>query len=217
MRMQDAVPPVFVAGEKAEAGPSLDAWLAAHKADEVKLPFTIWRGALGDVEIAAIGVVATPPAESLRLSDSALGVSLHDRLQQACGAEPRCVVWLSGRFGDGFSVLAFHGPVAPDATPTASAARSPDCLVIRTQRPIHCARGPERCRHCREAEEAPARPKLLDVCPDDRDLVARPVIDLVRDGETVHRVFDVVSVFADEAEAQAFATAHGIVDTDLAR
>lgn len=217
MRMQDAVPPVFVAGAKAEPGPALESWLVAHRGDEVKLPFTIWRGALGDVEQAALGVVAERPAAALHLSDSALGVSLHDRLQQACGADVRCVVWLSGRFGDAgaFTVLAFHGAVTPEGTLTAWAARPSSCLVIRTQQPIHCARGPKRCKDCREAQEAPAMPKLLDVCPDDRDLVARPVIDLVRDGAPAHLVYDVVQVFADEAEARAFAQAHGIVDMDL--
>lgn len=225
MRKQDAVPPVFVAGVRAEAGAELDVWLAGHAGDEVRLPFTVWRGPIGEVERVAIGVVASAPEPWLRLDDTALGISLRDRLRGACGDEDRCVVLLSGRFGYGsallggdgptFSVLAFHGALPADASPTAEAARRPECLAIRAMRPLHCARGPARCKDCREAAKAPATPRLLDVCPDDADLVARPVTEVVRDGRTEHRVYDVVRVFADEAEARAFATAHGIADVAL--
>ncbi len=226
MRKQDAVPVVFVAGVRAEAGPELDRWLAAHADDEVRLPFTVWRDDLGDVQRVAVGVVESPPEARLRLDDTALGISLRDRLHAACGDTTRCVVLLSGRFGLGrrglgadgpaFFVLAFHGALPEDATATAAAARSPACLAIRTAHPLHCARGPSRCEGCREAANAPATPRLLDVCPDDAELVARPVVDIVRDGRTEHRVYDVVRVFADEAEARAFAAAHGIDDVAFA-
>lgn len=221
MLMQDAVPAVFVPGVKAAPGVELDAWVMTRPGVELKLPVTIWRGTIGEIEHAEIGVVTDRTGEKLDLQDR-LGVALTDRLRTDCGDAARCVVWLSGRFGGlvgdppaavgAFSVLGYHGQVAADASPMASAARPTECLAIRLMQPIHCARGPKRCSGCREAMEVPAESRLLDLCPDNVEVAARPVIDIVRNGVTEHRVFDVVRVFADEAEGRAFAERHGITD-----
>jgi hypothetical protein len=86
-------------------------------------------------------------------------------------------------------------------------------LVIRSIRLAHCKRGPERCAQCREMDSE--RICLLDVDPADRGLVQRRVLELEVDGRREWREFDVLRVFADAAEARAFAAAEGIEDVRL--
>lgn len=218
MRKQDYVPPLFA------DGPSLsdrgfDAWLDAQ--GPVKLPFTIWRK---PKRVGAIGLHATPPAKVLRFSDGALGVPLDERLRQLCGDAEVCRVWLSGKRGESmplpdpdpssvFNVHAVHGLVQGDGPLHAQSIRKPECLAIRALKPAHCARGPARCEKCKEAEQKPATPKLLDVCP--WGDAARPTVELERDGQRTWRTYDVLQAFADEAEARAFAKRHGITDVKL--
>ena len=86
-------------------------------------------------------------------------------------------------------------------------------LVIRTIRLAHCKRGPETCETCREMDTP--RLTLLDVDPPDAGLQQRRVIEIVIDGASAWREYDVVRTFEDEDEARAYAKAHGIEDVDV--
>jgi len=112
-----------------------------------------------------------------------------------------------------FNVHAVHGRVEGDGPHHAQSIRGPECLAIRALKPGHCARGPQRCAKCKAAEQQPAVPRLLDVCP--YGDYARPTIETKRGGKTEHRVYDVIKVFASDAEAREFATKHGIDDIAL--
>jgi hypothetical protein len=112
MRKTDFVPPTF---EPAVAldDPAFAHWLAGTDA-EIKLPITIWRGPIGQIEAAAIGAPAARPEVGLRLDDAALGISLVDRARDLCGETDPCTIWLSGRYSpERFSVLAVHGLAGP--------------------------------------------------------------------------------------------------------
>ncbi len=218
--------PVFVGGPMLNDAKELDAWVTRQRLKQprvsIKLPFTIFAAD----RKAALGVVDDWPAEKrIRLDDGALGVSLDERLRMLCPEKPaRCTLWLSGRFGTllnkdedprrTFSVFGVHEriPAGVDrASLRASVERHPDCLVIRAQKPLHCARGASRCEKCKEAERQPARPKLLDICPDGDD-VARPAVVLLRDGKESLRVYDVLQTFESAEAAEEFAKQHGIAD-----
>jgi hypothetical protein len=56
---------------------------------------------------------------------------------------------------------------------------------------------------------------LLDICPPNAGMEQRRVIEVTLDGETTWREFDVVRVFEDAREAEAYAAENGITDTDL--
>ncbi|MFO0598149.1 MAG: hypothetical protein U0228_22795 [Myxococcaceae bacterium] len=208
MRMQDAVAPIFANGPGL-TDRDFSTWVARQSL--VKLPFTIWRT---PQRVAAMGVVDTKPAETLRLDDSALGIALDERLRQLCKDEDPCRVWLSGRLAPpGFSVVAVHEKVQGAGPFSAQAARGPECLAIRLEKPIHCARGPSRCEKCRAAAAQPATPRLLDLCP--YGDAARPTLELTRDGKKRVVVFDVLRSFTDVAEAKAFASAHHLTEVEL--
>ncbi len=85
--------------------------------------------------------------------------------------------------------------------------------IIRIISMSHCKRGPDNCPKCRAI--AGQRICLLDIAPPDQGIVQRRVIGVQVDGERAWREFDVVRVFADEAEARAYAAANGIADIDL--
>jgi hypothetical protein len=219
MLKQDYVPPIFANGPSVNDR-GFDAWLQAH-AGPVKLPFTIWRK---PKRVGAIGVHASAPASALRFSDGALGIPLDERLRHLCADADPCRVWLSGRLGESmplpdpdpstiFNVHAVHGLVEGDGPHAAQFIRDDACLAIRAMKPLHCARGPARCEKCKEAQEKPALPKLLDVCP--YGDVARPTIEVVRAGKKSYRTFDVLQTFANVDEARAFATKHGLTDVVL--
>jgi len=84
--------------------------------------------------------------------------------------------------------------------------------IIRVISISHCKRGPEHCAKCRAM--GGRRICLLDIAPPDQGMVQRRVIGIMIDSERVWREFDVVRVFADEAEARAWAANHK-VDIDL--
>lgn len=223
MRKQDWKPPIFVGGPRIDAKAELDAWITAQRMKQrsIKLPFTI----LGDKQ-AVLGVVdgEVPAAQRIRLDDGALGVSLAERLRQLCpDRAQRCALWLSGRFGTlqnkdedprkTFSIFIVHERVADNvdrATLRAEGERPVDCLAIRFERPLHCARGASRCEKCRDAQKQPARPKLLDLCPEGDH--ARPTITVVRDGKEQVRVYDFLRAFDTSEAAEEFAQKHGITD-----
>lgn len=227
MNKQDWKPPIFVVGPRVEPYAELQKWLRQQEAQSkaaVKLPFTLWFGPspLEKLAHVSVGLLAEPRAGAdIVLNDSALGVSLRDRLHSLCpkAETGRCAVWLSGRFTmpTQFAIYAVHEAIALDADAAALRAeleRSKSCLVIRSMHEIHCARGTKRCEKCRAAAAKPAVARLLDVCPEGD--YARPTITLDRDGKRETRVFDVVRTFADDAEAKAFASKHGLADVQLA-
>ncbi len=218
----EAVEPVFAAGPEVGA-PDFDAWLAAQGEATVKLPFTIWRK---PARRGALGVLAAPPAEVIRFSDAALGIPLDERLARLCPDREPCAVWLAGRFGEllapggsgsaarqVFSVLAVHEAVSGEGPHRAHVVRQGDCLAVRALKPGHCARGPERCKKCKAAEQEPAVPRLLDVCP--YGDYARPTIAVERDGKRGWRAYDVLRSFASAEEAKEFARRYGISDVAL--
>ncbi len=230
---QDALPPVFLDGPPIAPEDELLRWIAAREAQEpratFRLPFT-W--AAGEVNRATLGV--GPGGKAYRLSDSALGIPLEERLRQLRRQDPGAEggpvsAWLSVRLGallpepepapDApplLSVLAVHERI-PDGTTglRAQAVRRTDDLVIKGMGKLHCARGSKRCERCKAAEAEPATPALLDLRPDDPQ-AARPTVEVVRAGETTHRVYDVVRRFASADEARAFGAKHG-VDVQLGR
>lgn len=85
--------------------------------------------------------------------------------------------------------------------------------VIRRIRTAHCKRGPSRCEKCRETEGDAIC--LLDIDPPDRGMVQRRVMEFRTGGLVEWREFDVVKLFASEAEARAYAAENGIEDLDL--
>lgn len=219
MRKEEYVAPLFADGP-AVTDPGFAAWLAEQRGP-VKLPFTIWRKPR---RVGAVGVHASPPATVLRFSDGALGVPLNERLRQLCADQEPCRVWLSGRRGESmplpdpdpetiFNVHAVHERVQGEAPLYAQAVRGPDCLAIRSLKPLHCARGPSRCEACKAAQAQPAAPKLLDLCP--WGPAARPTVEILRGGRKTFHSYDVLRVFADEAEARAFAQKHHLSDVEL--
>jgi hypothetical protein len=219
MLKQDFVPPIFADGPSV-VDPGFDAWLKAH-AGPVKLPFTIWRK---PHRVGAIGVHTTRPASVLRFSDGALGIPLDERLRQLCGNAEPCRVWLAGRVGESmpmpdpdpstiFNVHAVHERVEGQGPHAAQFIRGDACLAIRSLKPLHCARGPEHCETCKRAQAKPAAPKLLDVCP--YGDVARPTIEIVRNGKKTFAPYDVLQSFASSEAARAFAKRHGLTDVRI--
>ena len=53
---------------------------------------------------------------------------------------------------------------------------------------------------------------LLDVCPSNPTTIARPMIEIERNGEKQNRVFDVAKVFKNKAEARKYAKENNITD-----
>lgn len=225
---QDAVPPIFVDGSPVEPADRLQRWMAdrLRRRPQVvlRLPFTFWA----EPRLAALGLALTRDGAALhRLDDTALGISLADRLRRLRGGDERCVVWLSVRSGpllgqaspDGppvLSVMAVHERIPDDAKGSdlhAQASRGPEELAVRLLRRIHCARGTARCVKCREAADEPPSPVLLDVAPDGD--AARPTIALEREGKTTYAPFDVLRRFASIEEARAFAARHELTDVKL--
>ncbi|MBU1108853.1 MAG: hypothetical protein KKB51_19405 [Candidatus Riflebacteria bacterium] len=75
-------------------------------------------------------------------------------------------------------------------------------FLMKELRVPHCKRGPERCELCRKQDEP--RWCLLDVDPPDKEMMQRPVLELILDGERQILVFDVIKSFATEEEARQF-------------
>lgn len=191
----------FVGGPRVDDANELQRWLAGHgNAASVKLPFTIRRSD-GQL-VGAVGKL------SWRLDDS----GLPERLAQR-------EVWLSGTFTGSseaptFKVLAVHELVQGEGPHFAKAGRRPECLTIQVMKKLHCARGPARCEQCKAAAAEPSKPKLLDLCPWPPN-AARPVVDLVRNGATQHRVYEVLKTFDTVEQARSFATDYGLEDVKL--
>ena len=153
MLKTDRVPPIFAAGPSV-GDRDFEAWLQAH-CGAVKLPFTIWRA---PHRVGAIGIHGARPAALLSFSDTRLGISLDDRLQQACGDVDPCHIWLEGQLGahgpalppspvsaagtsraaNTFEVHAVHGPVDGAGPHAAQVPRGDACLAIRLLKALQC-------------------------------------------------------------------------------
>lgn len=76
--------------------------------------------------------------------------------------------------------------------------------VLKRMARMHCARGPNRCKTCKEyAKEK--KVALLDTDPDDPGLIARPMIELEFEGEMIFVPYDVLAYFDTFEEAKAYA------------
>ena len=93
----------FTVGPKLLPAADLSKWLDA-KRDTVllRLPVTITRGRVGEPLRAKLGEI------DVRLDDGALGVSLEDRLREACPDGATCRVWLEGRFRGRGEIQVLH-------------------------------------------------------------------------------------------------------------
>lgn len=207
-------------------------WLDARRSSgkTFKVPVTVWRNAMGDITHSAFGVWKTVAGSRLvQLQDSALGISLRDRLAMLCkDVTVPCLVWLGVRHGPivgeprkdalpTFTVVTVHDVVQPKEAQAlfVEVARPPSCLAIRSLGVIHCARGPASCAKCKAAAAEPSSPALLDVCPDGD--YTRPVIAVEREGVRQYRAYDVLRRFTSEAEARQFAASHQIMDVDFSK
>lgn len=107
-----ADPQSFVDGPALSPASAVLAWLDGEgKGQRVQLPFAVVVSPLG-VESARLG--APPLADdalSVKLDDTALGVSLADQLGKLCGADGACDVWLEGVWGA--TVGGLDGPGMP--------------------------------------------------------------------------------------------------------
>ena len=80
--------------------------------------------------------------------------------------------------------------------------------IIKTTRTAHCKRGPLRCDLCRKMDHEEIC--LLDIDPPDRGMVQRRVIEVMIEGVTEWREYDVVRIFANRDDALAYAEKNGI-------
>lgn len=90
-------------------------------------------------------------------------------------------------------------------------------LIIRRLRQAHCKKGPESCEECRRTAEQPGKACLLELFTPGGS-VQRRIIELpsptTGDGSEWFE-YDIVRVFATEAEAVSFAEENRIDDVDL--
>ncbi len=89
----------------------------------------------------------------------------------------------------------------------------PQEQIIRRLSPPHCARGPKYCSKCREAAKS-ERICLLRIFHDAGE-IARPVIELDRNGQRSFHEYDVLRDFENKATALEFAKSNNITDIDL--
>lgn len=82
--------------------------------------------------------------------------------------------------------------------------------IIRKIPIVHCARGPENCKKCKEIYTE--KICLLDISPPHYGEWTRRVIEVEIDGEKVCREFDVVKIFQSEDEAREYAEKNEIKD-----
>jgi len=81
--------------------------------------------------------------------------------------------------------------------------------VLKKMARIHCARGPNRCKICKEYAED-KRWALLNTEPDENPMAARPMIELEIEGEKVFVPFDVIAYYDDIKEAMEYANERGL-------
>ncbi len=111
MLLQPSPKRAFVRGPTLAPAETLVARLAAHTGRLLRMPVVVERTPLG-ARGGTLGGVR------VLLEDSALGISLADRVRTACPGEGPCTVWLEGRWlGDAeqtVKVLHFDRAAAPE-------------------------------------------------------------------------------------------------------
>lgn len=101
------------------------------------------------------------------------------------------------RLGETLEQIFGGKPPAPDRTSVA------ECQIIRrVLYPVSKTRTPDQKLSL----------ALLDVCPKDRGMMARPMTVIFVKGEPVYFEYDVIRVFRDEPEAKRYAAENGITD-----
>lgn len=84
-----------------------------------------------------------------------------------------------------------------------SQSQPPACKIIREVRyPVTKT----------EPSRQPLRIALLDLCPKDRGMVARPMMPMMVAGQMQMFEYDVLQVFKDQAEADLYAKENGIIE-----
>ena len=89
----------------------------------------------------------------------------------------------------------------------------PQEQIIRVLSPPHCARGPKYCDRC--AEAAKSKKICLLRIFFDGGMIARPMIEIERDGKWSIHEYDVLQTFASSSEALDYANSHNIDDVEL--
>jgi hypothetical protein len=77
-------------------------------------------------------------------------------------------------------------------------------FVLKKMTRIHCARGPNRCKTCKEYAKD-KKWALLDIAPTENPMAARPMIEIEIDGEMVFQTYDVLKYFDKKKEAIEYA------------
>ena len=86
--------------------------------------------------------------------------------------------------------------------------------ALKNMARIHCARGPKRCKICKEYAED-KRWALLIINPDNNPMAARPMIEIEVDGEMVFLPYDVAGYYDDIKNAMEYENKKGIKVTIL--
>jgi hypothetical protein len=91
-------------------------------------------------------------------------------------------------------------------TPDTVSKLNPECKIIRkVLYPVSKRRTPDQ----------KIRIAILDICPPNRGMVARPTTSIIVDGEATYYEYDVIRVFADEKEAKKFARENKLTDVSF--
>jgi hypothetical protein len=104
----------FIDGPSATDEPALRAWLKARESDkhELRLPVAMENSGTG-LRNFKVGAVA------IEVDDTALGISLHDRVRALCGDAERCSAWLEGYWAQGRLSLRKAGARVVESNPRA--------------------------------------------------------------------------------------------------
>ena len=85
----------------------------------------------------------------------------------------------------------------------------PHVLIIKKMPKIHCARGPRGCEKCREMMEEGESFCLLKVFLDGGE-IARPMTEIIVNGELILSEYDILKRFDDVTEAKKYAEDNNI-------
>ncbi|MHA1276729.1 MAG: hypothetical protein ACTSQI_15320 [Candidatus Helarchaeota archaeon] len=80
--------------------------------------------------------------------------------------------------------------------------------IIRKISIPHCARGPKLCEKCKEAAKS-KKICLLEIFLEPGN-IARPTIEVIKNGEPHYYEFEIVKVFSTEQDAKEFAAKNNI-------
>jgi hypothetical protein len=104
------------------------------------------------------------------------------------------------RLGDTLNLI-FGGKMSNNVSKLSS-----ECKIIRmVLYPVSKRRTPDQ----------KMRIALLDICPPNKGMVARPMTSMIVDGQETYYEYDVVRVFTDEKEAKDFAKENKLSDVSF--